>query len=141
MAIFKKKTEISTEADVITAASKEVKKTVVKAKKEEKRDVVKAQGNTVSALAARTLLAPLVTEKTAHLTDSGVYVFRVALAANRVAVRAAFKELYKITPTSVNIIRVHGKESKSGRFTSRASDWKKALITLPVGSRVDIFAL
>lgn len=141
MAIFKRNTKKAAEADVATEAPKEVKKTAVKAKKEEKRDVLKAQGSAVSVLASRTLLAPLVTEKTAHLADAGVYAFRVPLTANRVAVRASFKELYKVTPTSVNIIRVHGKESKSGRFTSRASDWKKALITLPAGSRVDIFAL
>ncbi|MFA5946488.1 MAG: 50S ribosomal protein L23 [Patescibacteria group bacterium] len=141
MAIFKKKTAVPVEADVKTEAPKEVKKTAPKAKKEEKRDVLKAQGGAVSALAARTLLAPLVTEKTAHLADAGVYAFRVPLNANRVAVRAAFKELYKVAPANVNIMRVHGKESKSGRFASRASDWKKAMITLPAGSRVDIFAL
>jgi len=141
MAIFKRTTKKPEETDVKTEAPKEVKKTVVKAKKEDKRDVLKAQGGTVSVLAARTLLAPLITEKTAHLADASVYVFRVPLTANRVAVRAAFKELYKVTPISVNIIRVHGKESRVGRFSSRATDWKKALIALPAGSRVDIFAL
>ena len=142
MALFKRNTKkAAVAADVTPEAPKEAKKTAVKAKKEEKREVLKAQGGAVSALAARTLLAPLVTEKTAHLADAGVYAFRVPLTANRVAVRASFKELYKVTPTSVNIIRVHGKESKSGRFVSRAADWKKALITLPAGSRVDIFAL
>lgn len=146
MAIFKRNTTKKTDAEVAVVdsnveAPKVAKKPAVKAKKEEKKDVLKPQGSAVSALAARTLLAPLVTEKTAHLADAGVYAFRVPLAANRVAVRAAFKEIYKVAPTSVNIIRVHGKESRVGRFASRASDWKKALIAVPAGSRVDIFAL
>jgi large subunit ribosomal protein L23 len=141
MALFKRNTKKAADADVKIEAPKEVKKTAAKAKKEEKKDVLKAQGGAVSALAARTLLAPLVTEKTAHLADAGVYAFRIPLSANRVEVRAAFKELYKVTPTDVNIMRVHGKESRAGRFASRAMDWKKALVTLPAGSRVDIFAL
>ncbi len=142
MAIFKRDTTKKTDADVaVVDAQLEIPVVAKdKVKKSEKKDALKPQGGAVSALAARTLLAPLVTEKTAHLADDGVYVFRVPLTANRVAVRAAFKEIYKVAPTSVNMIRVHGKESRSGRFASRASDWKKALVAVPAGSRVDIFA-
>lgn len=93
----------------------------------------------ISVLAAETILAPLVTEKTAHFADEGVYVFRVPLVANRVAVRQAFEEMYGVRPLKVNIIRTHGKEKRFGRVTSRRSDWKKAMVRVPAGSRVDVF--
>jgi large subunit ribosomal protein L23 len=93
----------------------------------------------ISEVTTQTLLAPLVTEKSAHLTDQGVYVFKVPLSATRITVGKAFKELYKVTPAKVNIVRVHGKPHRFGRQISQRSDWKKALISLPKGQRVDIF--
>jgi large subunit ribosomal protein L23 len=148
MAIFKRKTakpaaDEVVKTDAVVEAPKESKKAPAKSKKktEDKRDVVKAQTGLVSVLAAKTMLAPLVSEKSAHLSDAGVYTFRVPLTANRVAVRKAFKELYNVSPVSVNMIRVHGKESRFGAVSSRASDFKKALVTVPTGTRVDIFTL
>ncbi len=148
MAIFKKKTSkaaepVAAEEAVVTAASKTAPKAAKKTKavKETAADIIKAQPAAVSELSAKTLLAPLVTEKTAHLAHAGVYAFRVPLMANRVAVRAAFKSLYKVSPASVRIMRVHGKEKVRGRVSARLSDWKKALITVPAGTRVDIFTL
>src|SRR3989338_10163251 len=55
------------------------------------------------------LLGPLVTEKAAHLAQTGTYTFRIATPATRVQVRAAVKALYGITPSRVNIQRVRGK--------------------------------
>lgn len=98
-----------------------------------------ASKKALSVMAADTILAPLVTEKTARLADSGVYVFRVPVFANRVAVRQAFSEMYGVRPTKVNIVLVHGKENRFGQVLSRQSDWKKALVSVPAGSRVDVF--
>ncbi|MFA5945891.1 MAG: 50S ribosomal protein L23 [Patescibacteria group bacterium] len=137
MAIFKRNT-------AKTADAVEEPKVVAKSGKTakvKKEDVVRAPSVPVSALAAKTLLAPLVTEKLAHLADSGVYAFRVPLLANRVTIREAFKSVYKVSPTSVRIMRVHGKEKVRGRISARLSDWKKALVTVPKGTRVDIFTL
>lgn len=136
MAIFKKnqKAEESTEAVKET----KVKKTkVVKAEKVEK--VEKKSGKIVSALALRTIVAPLATEKTAGLAEKGVYAFLVASNANRVAVRQAVRELYKVTPVKVNIINIRGKMKRFGRFSGRRADIKKALVTLPKGSHIDLF--
>lgn len=132
----KKKPEASVEASEVKAV--EVKKPV--AKKVAKVAVEpKAVSRLVSATTARTLLAPLITEKSAHLADAGVYAFLVPIAANRVTVGQAFRELYKVIPVKINIIRVHGKEHRFGQVLSRKSDWKKALVSVPKGTRIDIF--
>lgn len=111
------------------------KKTTKKAEQE-----VKQSSRVLSALARAVALSPLMTEKTAYLSGSAVYAFRVASDANRVAVRQAFKEMYGVLPTRVNIVRVHGKEKRFGRTLSRQSDWKKAYVALPSGTTLDLFA-
>lgn len=138
MPLFKRKSkaEGATEA----AQAPEVKKTP--AKKETK--VKKTEGvlaKSFSKVAVRTTLTPLVTEKNAHHADEGVYVFRVPASANRLEVRETFRELYKVTPVKVHVMRVHGKEHRFGRSVSRESDWKKALVTVPSGTRIDVFTL
>lgn len=141
MSIFKRNAK-KTIDDTVTPAV-EVK---VERPKKVTRKVVKKDAETkvvsnkaVSALTAKTLLAPLVTEKTAHLSDSGVYAFLVPVSASRVAVGQAFREMYRVTPVKVNMIRVHGKEHRFGSTMSRQSDWKKALVSVPKGTRIDIF--
>jgi large subunit ribosomal protein L23 len=137
--ITKKKTPASAEATEVKAVEETVAKKPAAKKATKKVAEPKAPSKVVSAFTARTLLAPLVTEKAAHLADAGVYAFLVPISANRVAVGQAFRELYKVTPVKVNIIRVHGKEHRFGTVMSRQSDWKKALVSVPKGTRIDIF--
>ncbi|MEK7183420.1 MAG: 50S ribosomal protein L23 [Patescibacteria group bacterium] len=132
--ITKKKTDAPEKEAEVKAKQPAAKKTTKKA-----AEPKAAPSKMVSAFTARTLLAPLVTEKAAHLADAGVYAFLVPVTANRVAVNQAFRELYKVTPVKVNIIRVHGKEHRFGGVMSRQSDWKKALVSVPKGTRIDIF--
>jgi large subunit ribosomal protein L23 len=111
-------------------------------KKTTKKTEVAAKISTkgLSELARAVALAPLMTEKTAHLAGSSVYAFRVALDANRVAVRQAFREMYGVLPTRVNVVRVHGKEKRFGGVLSRQTDWKKAYVAVPTGTTLDLFA-
>lgn len=134
MAIFKRSKKIE-ESDPtvakVTSKPKKAKSVII--------DDAGRKARNVSTLAMRTILAPLATEKTAHLADRGVYVFRVAKDANRVAVKQAFRELYNVTPVKVNIVRVGGVSKRFGRFMGRTNDWKKALVTLPKGSHINVF--
>ena len=135
----KKKAEAPEQEAQVEAAPVEKKTTKATKAKTKKATAPKASGKVLSELTVKTLLAPIVTEKSAHLADAGVYVFWVPDSANRVAVRQAFREMYKVTPVKVNVVRVHGKEHRFGSTLSRQSDWKKALVTVPKGTRIDIF--
>lgn len=139
MAIFKRKktVEAAPATDELAKAIAPAKEAAPKAAK--KSTAKKTSARSVSTLAMRTILAPLATEKTAHLADRGVYGFLVAKDANRIAVRQAFRELYNVTPVKVNIINVRGTTKRVGRFTGRSSDYKKALVTLPKGSHINVF--
>ena len=102
-------------------------------KKEKKATVM------ISKKATETLLGPIVSEKSAHLADTGVLVFKVASDSNKVSVRNAIRELYKVTPLKVNILTVRGKAVRFGRQIGKTNAYKKAIVTLPEGTHIDIF--
>lgn len=92
-----------------------------------------------SQRAARTLIAPLVTEKTATLAEHGTYVFVVRRAATKPEVKAAVHDVYGVMPTAVRIITMQGKAIRFGRTSGRRKDWKKAIVTMPVGKTLPIY--
>jgi len=94
----------------------------------------------VSRFASETILAPLVTEKTASLGSKNVLVFRIASNATRVAVKQAIKELYGIVPVKVNVIMVRPRAMTFGRTQGTTKGYKKAMVTLPPGKTIDVFA-
>ncbi len=124
----------TTEGEVV---AKPAKKTTKKAVAE----VTAAPAlKSLSRFATDTLLAPMVTEKTAMLSSSNVMVFRVSLSATRVAVKQAFKELYGVTPVKVNVITVRPRAMHFGKSNGHLKSFKKAMISLPVGTTIDVFA-
>lgn len=86
------------------------------------------------------LVRPLVTEKSAVLASMGQYVFVVKNEANRVAVGQAVKALYGIQPISVRIQNVRSKTVRFGRRTGKRKAWKKAIVALPKGKTIDVYA-
>lgn len=85
------------------------------------------------------LRKPLITEKSARLSETGVYAFEVADKATKPQVKAAVEAAFKVQVTAVNMIRVKGKIKRMGRGYHRTPDWKKALVTLKVGDKIELF--
>lgn len=88
--------------------------------------------------AYQVLIKPLVTEKGSLIGMYNQYIFQVAPGANRVEVRKAIRKLYGVDPIKVNIINVRGKEIRYGRTEGRTKAWKKAIITLAAGQKIEI---
>ncbi len=86
------------------------------------------------------ILRPMVTEKAAHLASTGQYVFSVHPDANRIQIRSAVGAMYGVLPVSVNIQVVRGKVVRFGRSNGKRKNWKKAIVTLPKGKTIDIYA-
>lgn len=81
---------------------------------------------------------PIVTEKSLMARDEkGRYVLVVAIDANKHQVRAAVEELFHVHVKDVNIMRVKGKRKRLGRFEGKRSDWKKAVVRLAKGERIE----
>ena len=83
---------------------------------------------------------PVVTEKSTILGEQGKYVFEVAREANKIEVRHAVEVIFKVDVRSVNIVKVHGKEKRMGlRSRGMTKPWKKAIVTLGEGQRIELF--
>ncbi|HEV8454114.1 MAG TPA: 50S ribosomal protein L23 [Gemmatimonadales bacterium] len=86
------------------------------------------------------VLRPLVTEKATTLKDAHNQVsFQVAMDANKVQVRQAVEAIFKVKVTGVRTQVVFGKEKRMGRHLGRRPSWKKAVVTLGPGSKIELF--
>lgn len=83
---------------------------------------------------------PLVTEKTTSMMEEKKYAFQVDLRANKIEIKNAVEELFKVKVKSVNTLRVSGKMKRMGTNVGRRPNWKKAIVTLEEGSKpIEIF--
>jgi large subunit ribosomal protein L23 len=90
-------------------------------------------------LAYKILVKPLITEKATNLVSLNKYVFKVASKANKIEIKKAIKSLYGFEPVSINIINERGKRVTSGRISGKKSNWKKAIVTLKQGDKLEIY--
>ncbi|MBT3816991.1 MAG: 50S ribosomal protein L23 [Candidatus Magasanikbacteria bacterium] len=109
------------------------KKTAVK-----KQAAPKKKSGKLSVNALRILKKPVLSEKTTSQESGGQYTFIVDKDANKIEVKKAIEQVYGVRPAKVNMIWVEGKRKQSGKFTGRRSDYKKAIVSLPKGKRIDI---
>lgn len=103
------------------------------------KTVVKAAHKEDTKNAYRVLSKPLVTEKGTYLGVQDKYIFEVATRTNKIEIKKAIKALYGVSPVSVNIINLSGKNVRYGRSRGRTKDKKKAIITLSKGQSLEIY--
>ena len=83
------------------------------------------------------LLQPRISEKASHLVKLNKYIFNVAKAANKVEVKKAVEKAYKVKVIMVNILNTKGKQKSYGRISGKTSSFKKAVITLREGDKIE----
>ena len=83
---------------------------------------------------------PLVTEKsTVMREDSNVIAFEVDPKANKIQVKSAVEELFKVKVAEVRLFNVRGKMNRMGRFEGKRRDWRKAYVRLKAGEKAPDF--
>lgn len=85
--------------------------------------------------------APILTEKTVALKEQRKYTFRVAKSANKVEIKNAVEQIFKVTVIKVNTINVLPKHKKVGQHAGFTSAYKKAICTLAKGDKIDAFEI
>jgi large subunit ribosomal protein L23 len=85
------------------------------------------------------LRRPVITEKNSLLIEQNKYAFEVAPDANKPEIKKAVEKAFKVKVTSVNVMTVPGKMRRAGRRRGMTSPWKKAVVTLEPGSKIDLF--
>ena len=90
-------------------------------------------------LAREIIIKPVVTEKSVDLMQENKYCFKVAKDANKIEIKNAIEEIFKVTVVSVNTVNVHGKMKRMGRFQGKTANWKKAIVELREGDSIEVF--
>lgn len=84
------------------------------------------------------ILGPRVTEKGAYATEKGQYLFNVAIDANKIQIKKAIADQYKVTPVAVNIVVSKPKAKVFRGRLGTQSAFKKAYVTLKKGETIDV---
>ena len=85
------------------------------------------------------LRRPLITEKNTELQIQGKYVFEVAKEANKPQIKQAVEKAFDVTVTTVNVMNIHGEVRRAGRRQVSTRSWKKAIVTLQPGDKIELF--
>ncbi len=85
------------------------------------------------------LRRPLITEKGAALQAQNKYAFEIASGANKPQVKQAVEKAFNVKVIAVNVMRVRGKTRRVGRRQVLTPSWKKAIVTLKLGDKIEIF--
>ncbi|MBI4239686.1 50S ribosomal protein L23 [Candidatus Uhrbacteria bacterium] len=143
MGLFNKKKKDIDEKEVKEASTD----FVLKEKEEEKKQAEASEEKAafqMKKMASRkynvkeyaALLRPIITEKS---VVSGTYLFEVAKNVNKIDIKKAFYNIYGIMPKKVNVVVQQGKQVRYGRVAGKRKDWKKAIVILKKGEKIDTY--
>ena len=85
------------------------------------------------------LRRPLITEKNTMLQAQGKYAFEIAREANKPQVKQAVEKAFKVKVLAVNVMTVPSKTRRVGRQQVLTQSWKKAIVTLKPGDKIEFF--
>lgn len=87
------------------------------------------------------LVRPLITEKTMKLVEERKYTFEVKQGSNKVEVKKAVEELFKVEVTAVNMVNTLRKKRRVGKYEGLRPAVQKAIVTLAEGQKLDVFEI
>ena len=97
----------------------------------------------MSLSSAQTILRPVISEKSMDQTQHGRYTFRVKEDANKLQIKKAIEDLFKVDVVNVNVLNTKAKEKTRGRRQRGqkgwTKPWKKAIVTLAAGQKIEFF--
>ena len=86
------------------------------------------------------LVKPLVSEKSVMLMEDNKYSFQVARDANKIEIKRAVEEIFKVKVLNVTTRNLKGKLKRMGKYQGKRPDTKRAIVTLKDGDKIEIFS-
>ena len=81
------------------------------------------------------IMKPIVSEKSMAAMQDKTYVFKVAKDANKIEIKNAVEEIFKVSVEKVTVVNVRGKEKRMGVHVGKTAAWKKAYVKLTADSK------
>ena len=85
------------------------------------------------------IVRPLITEKNTILMEENKYTFEVLREASKPEIKRAVESIFNVSVAKVHTMNVRGKLKRRGREVGYTREWKKAIVTLAPGDRIDLF--
>ncbi|MBN1176425.1 MAG: 50S ribosomal protein L23 [Dehalococcoidales bacterium] len=85
------------------------------------------------------LKRPLITEKSTELQTRNKYAFEIATGANKPMIKEAVEKAFSVKVTGVNVVTMPSKTRRVGRRQILTRPWKKAIVTLQEGDKIEFF--
>jgi len=85
------------------------------------------------------LRRPLITEKSTGLQADGKYSFEVSVRATKHQIKTAVEQAFKVGVTAVNVQSIRGKTKRVKSGYTTAPSWKKAVVSLKPGDKIELF--
>ena len=90
--------------------------------------------------ARKIIIRPLISEKSTDFrAREDKYTFKVDIKANKPEIKKAVEELFKVNVIDVHTMIMHGKVKRMGRFEGKRANWKKAIVSLKKGEKIEFF--
>ena len=84
------------------------------------------------------IIAPVITEKSMAERQNGVYTFKVAKDADKLEIKKAIEEAFKVSVVSVNTLNTKPKKKRVGKYSGFRKTYKKAIVKLADGSSIEM---
>lgn len=85
------------------------------------------------------IIRPVMTEKSSSLMAQNKYTFEVRKDVNKIQIRQAVEQIFKVKVLSVNTMNVPSKPKRMGAFIGKTRSWKKAIVALAAGQSIEFF--
>ena len=89
--------------------------------------------------ARQIIIRPVISEQSFDQTEDGVYTFEVAKQANKIQIADAVEKIFDVTVTKVNTLNVKPKMKRVRYKEGATRTWKKAMVTVAEGDKIEIF--
>jgi large subunit ribosomal protein L23 len=83
------------------------------------------------------VLKPIITEKSNAEMANNKYTFEVLKNANKTEIKSAIEKIYKVNVDKINTVNCKGKKVRWGKVSGKKSDWKKAIVVLKKGQKIE----
>ncbi|MFZ2225823.1 MAG: 50S ribosomal protein L23 [Candidatus Moraniibacteriota bacterium] len=93
----------------------------------------------IENILSRVIVEPIITEAATESVEANKYIFKISARSNKLQVKQAIEKIYNVKVEKVNTVSIPKKARSRGRILGWKSGYRKAVVTLKEGNKIDVF--